>query len=142
MSFDKARLRQLRPQIEAALQDLAEKEQLSISLGSARFTSDNVTFKLELSTVNNDGTVNTKEGEDFKFYASRYGLKPEALGATFRHAGDVYTIKGCKPRSHKYPILGVNSNGKTYKFHSSTVCAGITDKSLILDSNPLAFKEW
>lgn len=137
MSFDRKRVKSLRPKIEKALQELAEAEGISIDLGSARFDSNNVTFKLVLSTVNTDGTVNTKEGEDFKFYGpNRYGLKAEALDATFTRNGEQWTITGCKPRSTKYPILAKNRNGKTYKFHPSDVKRGMDDKSLVLDDTP------
>tara|TARA_Y100000034_G_scaffold5089_1_gene5833 strand:+ start:664 stop:1098 length:435 start_codon:yes stop_codon:yes gene_type:complete len=121
MPFSRASLRTLRPKIEAALQALAEAEKISIELGSARFNDSTCTFKLELTEVNPDGTVTSKIAQDFKHYCVRYGLTPEAIGQTFTFQGTVYTIKGCKPRSTKYPIIGENNNGKTYKFMPADV---------------------
>jgi hypothetical protein len=144
MSFDKSTIKALRPKIEAALQELAEAEGISIDLGSARFDSSNCTFKLILSTVNTDGTVNTKEGEDFKFYGpNRYGLKAEALDATFTRQGEQWTITGCKPRSSKYPILAKNRNGKTYKFAPEDVKRGMNDQTLVIQrSAPSTLNQW
>jgi hypothetical protein len=143
MSFDRKALQALRPKIEKALQELAEAEGISIDLGSARFSSDNATFKLVLSTVNTDGTVNTKEGEDFKFYApNRYGLKAEALDATFTRQGEQWTITGCKPRSTKYPILAKNRNGKTYKFAPEDVKRAMNDQTLVIERKPTGLQNW
>jgi hypothetical protein len=143
MSFTKPRIKALRPKIEKALQELAEAEGISIDLGSARFDSSNCTFKLVLSTVNQDGTVNTKEGEDFKFYGpNRYGLKAEALDATFTRQGESWTITGCKPRSSKYPILAKNRNGKTYKFAPDDVRRAMDDKSLVIEQSSPGLRQW
>lgn len=103
------------------LEQVGKEEGFTIRLGNATYSNSNVTFKLELSTVNEDGSVNTKEATDFKNYASMYGLNPNDLGRTFEHIGDVYTVVGCKPRSRKFPILCKNSQGKVYKFNEATI---------------------
>jgi len=117
MNITRPFLKTLRPQIEAALAPLAEKLKLDLKLGSATFDDANATFKLNVSTLNKDGSVNTPQAEDFKLYAEGYGLKAEMLNTEINIDGDVYEIVGCKPRSRKYPILAKQKkNGKTYKF--------------------------
>jgi len=136
MPFTKAKLRLLRTKIEAALQEFGEAEKISIEVGGARFNDNSCTFKLELTEVGADGTVTSRVAEDFKRVCARYGLKPEALKATFEFQGKQYTITGAKPRSSKYPILGANDSGSVYKFRPEDVCLTITDKSL-LTKNPV-----
>ena len=136
MSFDRKRIKELRTKIEVALKDFAESENISIELGNASFSEDNVTFKMSCSTVNTDGSVNSKTGEDFKHYCTRYGLKPEALGATFTRDRQQYTITGCKPRSSKYPIIGQRTDGKSFKFSPEDVKRSLDDKSLIKETLP------
>ena len=77
--IDRQFLRTAREEIQNILKDYADKHNLQISLGSASFTSENATFKLELATKTTDGSVNTKKAADFKLYASMYGLSPDDL---------------------------------------------------------------
>ena len=117
MTITRPFLKKLRPQIEAALAPLAEKLDLDFKLAGATFDDTHVMFKLNVSTKNDDGSVNTPQAEDFKLYAEGYGLKPELLNTEITIDGNVFEIVGCKPRSHKYPILAKQKkNGKTYKF--------------------------
>lgn len=118
MNFDREKVRELRYEIEEALKRI--EGPVSFKVGSASFTDNAVTFKLEVSTINNDGTVNTKEAEDFRLNARLYGLLPDALNQTFEYLDQTYTIIGCKPRSKKYPIL-CKCGEKTFKFPARTV---------------------
>lgn len=144
MSFNHKNLKELRPKITAALQELAKAEGISIQvIGSASFSDSNVTFKLSCSTVNKDGTVNSQTTEDFKNYCPRYGLKPEALGTTFTRDRQQYTITGCKPRASKYPIIGQrNGDGKSFKFSPEDVKRCLDDKSLIKETSPPQMPTW
>ena len=56
-------LRTVRGELEAELQDFGEKHGLTISVRAARYTSRSATFKLQLATTCNDGSVNTKEAD-------------------------------------------------------------------------------
>ena len=124
MSFDREKIRRLRDQIANALKAIEykgdENGPISIKVGNARYTDNSVTFSLEVSTINDDGSVNTTESEDFKRSARRYGLDPQDLGRSFVHAGSQYKIVGCKPRSRKYPII-CECAGARFKFAPSTV---------------------
>jgi hypothetical protein len=62
-------------------------------------------------------------GEDFKRYASRYGLQATDLGRSFTQRRSTFTIVGLVPSRPKYPILVENQNGKRYKFPASKVAA-------------------
>lgn len=127
MSFDRESVRVLRLDLQNALEQFAKENEYAIYVGNATFTGNNITFKLEVSTLNQDGSVNTKESESFRRFASSYELNPDDLGRTFQFGEKTYTIIGMKPRSRKYPILCEN-NGKTYKFPASTVRMYLRDQ--------------
>ena len=69
-------LRTVRDELEAELQDFGEKHGLTISVRAARYTSRSATFKLQLATTSNDGTVNSREAENFRLHSHLLGLKP------------------------------------------------------------------
>ena len=58
-TFDRTNLKTLRSDIEAAVAAVGSAHGISLTLGSARFSSNNVTMKLEGSIISN-GTVKTK----------------------------------------------------------------------------------
>ena len=110
----------LRELIQNALNGVAGPAGVDIRVGNCRFGTD-ATFQVIVSEVAADGTVKTREADDFRMLASSYGLEPEDLGRSFRSNGDRYTIAGLKPRSRKYPILAKRGDGKIYKFGAQNV---------------------
>ena len=66
MNITRPFIKILRPQIEAALAPLAEKHGLDFKLAGASFDDTHVNFKLNVSTTNEDGSVNSPQAEDFK----------------------------------------------------------------------------
>ena len=97
---------------QAGFSGIEEACGVRITIGNGRYSDSNAHLKLEIADVTADGTVLTKEAEDFKAYAWRYAMEPSDLGREFRHDNEVYEIIGLKPRSKKYPILGRNSRDK------------------------------
>jgi len=119
--LDRSTIRLIKEKIEFALCDVEQALGLRITLGNARFTSENVTFKLEAATENSDGSANTKIVQDFRLHASRYGLRPTDLGKKFDQRRSTFTIIGLMTNRPKYPILVVNQNGKRYKFPAASI---------------------
>lgn len=116
MNIDRTSIRLLRDEINNALVELGKKHGLQIDAGSASFLpGKNVTFKLECAVIGADGQAASKEAENFKAYCSLYGLRPEQLNGSFVYNGKRWKIVGCAPRSHKYPILCEDQNGKVFK---------------------------
>lgn len=120
-TIDRALARTLSSEIEAAVASIGESYGVKIATGNGRFSPTNLTLKLNISTIGKDGAVNTKEADDFRRYAMRWGLEKTDLGASFRREGIEYTITGAKPRSKKYPILATRPDGRTFKFGASTI---------------------
>lgn len=121
-SFDKSECKRLGEAIEKALQKVGEQHGVHIKRGNARFSSSNVSYKVEASVLGENGEVKTKEAEDFKQYASMFGLKEEDFGKTFKtFGGKTYTICGLNMRARKNPIHAKNERGRTYIFPAEEV---------------------
>jgi len=116
--IDKSACKLIRQELNKTLETLGKKLGLSISAGNASFSPENATFKLNVATLANDGTVKSKEAESFKNLATLYGLKPEMLNTTFKsYSGESFEIIGLAARSNKYPVLAKNIlSGKTQYF--------------------------
>jgi len=74
-AFDSHACRILRDRLNAALVELGQEMGLSIRAGHITFNPANATVKLEVAIVLPDGTVQTREIEDFWSLAELYGLK-------------------------------------------------------------------
>lgn len=105
--IERSTCQMLRPELEAALQSVATKYGVSISLGSASFSPDNVTFKLIVAVKSASGDAMTKEASDFKMFCNMYGMKPSDLHREFTYGGNRYKLLGCKPRSSRFPIIAL-----------------------------------
>lgn len=116
--FDKPTLNALRPEINAALQEVAAKHGITIKLGNGTYTSVSADFKVSLKV---EGAAESELDNWALFHDLPKGL----FGRTFKSGGETYTISGVKPRSSKFPILATNSQGKTYKFPVETVRQGL-----------------
>jgi len=120
-SLDRTAVRRINDDIQSALDSVAKRYGVQIKVGNSRFSNTNCTTKIDISTVNEGGTVMTKEATDYNRYASSFGLTKK-LGDTFEFRYDTYEIVGLKPRSSKYPVLAKNlSNGKTFKFPTNVI---------------------
>lgn len=103
--------------------DFIGLDSVKFEIGNARFFPNNITFKVDVSTVTEEGTVLTKETESYKRNCRRYGLKPESLGETFYcyRWHKKMTIYGLSTRSHKYPILCKGPDNRIYKYSAEMI---------------------
>jgi hypothetical protein len=117
----------LREDITTALRDLAQKYGVQVTVGSARFTPANVTFKVELALLRKDASgkanVMTKEATDFQRYALRWHMSPDDLFRKFTYDGFQYTLVGARPRKKQCPIIGASPGGKRMLFSTGHVTA-------------------
>ena len=113
-SFDRTNLRLLSDDIKTALVPLAARWGITLTYKGARFLPDNATIKIDAATVGASGIVNTRERDNFKNYASMYGLNPSDLDKEITYAGKKYILIGLNTRRSKYPIVATCvGNGKT-----------------------------
>jgi len=114
MAMTAALLRQLRPEIEAALADLGKKYGIGFEVGDAKYSGSHATLKLEIGVLDDDGKVVNKEAENFKFLAPMYGLSESDLGRQFMLSGKMHTIIGLNPNAPRFPIL-TECHGRKYR---------------------------
>ena len=117
--IDRALLKTLRIDINAALQAVGEKHGVVLSAGNASFERDGSTgsYKLEVATITSSGVVMTKEASDFKFNAFKFHMKPEDLGEEFVASdGQKFILMGAKPRTKSATLLAKKvADGVMYK---------------------------
>lgn len=123
--WNRSECRRVSDEVNKALSEVGRKLGINIErTGGGRFDNSTFTFKVECALIGADGIVRDKESEDFKKYASMYGLKPEHFGKTFKTwDGQEFTICGLNMRARKNPIHAKNSRGKTYIFPAEQVKA-------------------
>jgi hypothetical protein len=120
--FNRQNLSGLRDEIQACLNDVAKRNGITITLGTARFSPGEYRAKVT-ATTEAPVDATTKERKEFEEYAGAFFLRPDDFGKTFAHphGGGNVTIVGIKPRSRKYPIIVRTERGARYKFPASSI---------------------
>ncbi len=120
-------LRTINDDIDAALKAVGEKHNVVIKTGNATFSPANATVKVSIATVTADGVVETKERDDFRRKALRYGLPSDALDKVVMIAGRSFKVTGLNPRAKAYPVILTDTfTGKRYKYTVNTVSKALT----------------
>lgn len=116
-NFDRSTVKQIRELLESTLSEKLGELGLSADIGSIRFGDSDFSCKLSVGLGSKDDAAQREWDKN----AFKFGLKSEDFGKTFGYNNDLYEIVGIKPKSRKYPILGKDSAGKTYKFPVSAL---------------------
>lgn len=96
--------RNLRSDMENALQAVAEKYGMDFDIGNMRFSPSTLTVKVTAAVLG-ENVENVLQGE-FNRFCRRYGLSESDYGREIiDFQGHRHIILGIKPRSRKYPIL-------------------------------------
>ena len=103
MEITRKLLQDIRPEMDAVLQPIAEKYGITIKVGRGSYGGLTGHLKVNLSTTNEDG--DDRRTEDYKRYATMYGLKKEWLGLSFKHRNDIFTIIGLEPSRPKNALV-------------------------------------
>ena len=113
-TFDRANLKKLRSDIEVAIAAVGAAHGISLTLGNARFSANNVTLKLEGSIISN-GTVKTKgAGALERFY-------PEYVGRVVKMKGGLNgKVIEYHSRKFKFPFI-VEAGNKRYKLSKNAI---------------------
>ena len=118
--FDKATVRMISNEAEAALEAVAAKYGMTISRGNGRFSPDRLTVKFDFCQSSETGAP-----ADFAQKATMLGLPEECFGAVFLSNGTRYTVTELNLRRRKYPVSGTGPKGGRYKFTADTVKRGL-----------------
>lgn len=114
-TFDKATIKAIRMAMDNALAQVAQEYGITINTGNARFSGNEVTFKVKANTVGEGGQVNTKEAQMFELVKGQHGLDHLTVGDTVTLQGKEFTLKGFNSRARKSPIQIEDRQGRGYK---------------------------
>lgn len=113
MKMTKTNIKNLRNEMNAELEVLAKKYGVTISVGNASYTNNNVTFKVEVANQNQSGlTLNKKATallEQVKLRKLNF-----TLGSVIVLQGREFKVVGFNTRAKKFPIeiQGLDDNLK------------------------------
>ena len=113
--LDKPSIKAIRLAMDKALAEVEAQYGIKISTGNARFTADEVTFKVKANVIDKFGTVLSKEAQAWDLYAPTQGLDHLSVGDSVQLQGKSFTIKGYNTRARKSPINIKDANGRGYK---------------------------
>ena len=113
-TIDKSKLELMRKDINAALESIAKKYDVQLSVGSGTYSSTNATFKLEVATIADDGVVITKDVAALKSLGKYLGLTDTQLAHKFIVGGKMFKIFGYISRTNKFTIGEINGNKGTH----------------------------
>lgn len=123
--INRANLRILTEEIEAALAPIGKKHGVGFKRGGGRFDSTSFTLKIEGALSGNGvGAPVDVDEENYRNKAASFGLKPEWLGESFNFGGKTYTVVGLQPRRYKRPVVGMR-NGKKFIFDTNSVISAL-----------------
>ncbi len=115
-----------RKEIEIALRTVCDKYNIDVKAGRARYQEISAEIDLTFTTKAGDGASIDLEAEEFKRYATRYGMSASDLGKRIILSGQQYEIVGMTKTKAKYPILAKNLvDKKRYKLTAATVKKGL-----------------
>ena len=114
--FDKPTIKAIRQAMDQALAQVANQYGITINTGNARFTGNEVTFKVKANTVDGaTGNAITKEAQTFELVKHQEGIGHLSVGDTVILQGKEFTLKGFNTRARKSPIQIEDAQGRGYK---------------------------
>lgn len=115
--FDRASVKQMREEFQAAVDAVAERHGLTAGLGNIRFSAGEFTCKITVETSGNAVVKADLETGMFEVNAMQVGLSPDSFGKTFTRGNNTFRITNVKPRRRKYPVSAENvRTGGKFKF--------------------------
>lgn len=113
--FNKQNLKELRAEIDKALEPIRQKFQIKIGVGNISFNQNQFIAKLTAAT-GGVGTRNDVEkvrfAEEYKKFHSLLSLPDDLLNKQFKDNTTVYTFIGLNMRASKMPVMLQKSDGK------------------------------
>jgi hypothetical protein len=127
-TFDQDTAKEVRTKTQEALERFAESLGVGVTLerGTLGVGGNQFTIPIVFVIKGEGGVLETEERQAYKLWGSSFSLKPEWLGRTFTHKGEVFTITGLKANSAKFPVQAVNTKGATFGFPATSVVGYMT----------------
>lgn len=119
--FNKNNLPKIKALMNSALKDVGNQFGIEIEVGNGSYTSDETTFKVKLSILDEDGD-SKQDKSVFILYGVRHGFSAEDFGKDFTYRGGQFKITGWSRRRWKLPVATKEiSTGRTAYFPPRTV---------------------
>ncbi len=129
--FDRATAKAIGEELEEAARKVAAKHGLECRYRGGTFAADAFTAKIEFGVGSFDDIRAKKDEDEFRSFASVYGLEADDFGKEITYAGRKFTLCGLATRSVKMPILAKHG-GKTYKLPSLGVLKALGREPKVL----------
>lgn len=119
------KLETIRKDMELALSMVESTHNLQFKIGRMTYSRSTFSCKIEAGMSIDGGEANIEKNLwDKDCYM--FGLHKDDFGKRFKTIqGDVYTIEGIRSRKTKYPIVGKDMIGNSYKFRAPAVVTGL-----------------
>ncbi len=117
--LDQTNILTLQEKILTQLEPLAEELGITFSPAKSQYSPSQGLIGLNVAIKPNDGL--TPEERQFRELAPLFGLSPENYRQRFQSGGQIFELIALKPRNRKYPLIGKNSKGTSYKFPLSVL---------------------
>ena len=114
-NFDKPTIKAIRMAMDNALAKVEKEYGITIATGNARFSGNEVTFKVKANTLDSSGSANTKEATNWDLYKNSIGLGWLNVGDRILLQGKYFTLKGYNTRARKSPINIEDAQGRGFK---------------------------
>ncbi len=126
-SFDRTTIDVLRAAVDLALAKVGEQHGIRLNTGRITYRAHNCVIPVEAAVIAADGTVASREAEDFKANAAFFGLTPEHLGQTFTDGRGVrFRLVGLNLKARKKPFLIEDAKGTRFVAPESMVLRGFS----------------
>jgi hypothetical protein len=121
--MNRAKVRALHEAVNEALKQVASEHGVGYVEGRGSYTDKDVSFKVGFADIAEDGTVQSREAQDYEQLHEGLHLPP--LGTVVRGwGGDEYKIIGWRSRARKNPVMAEKvGNGKRYVFPADQIRA-------------------
>jgi len=116
-SFDKSTVQDLGAELTAALAAVCETHGLSVELDKGRFNAESYHVGYTIRVAPEHAADGDRS--EFALHAHLFQLGAEDFGRPFTCKGKIFALVGFKPQNRKFPVIGRDSAGQRFKFHSS-----------------------
>lgn len=124
--IDRATLRTLQTEIDAALARIAAEHGLDIRVASGSFTSTSATLKVVVATKGEQGEVKTPEASYLEAMGRYLGLAGVTPGTKVIMQGEEFEVTGFNRKAPKAPVgLRRTRDGKAFKTTVAQVTAAL-----------------
>jgi hypothetical protein len=119
--MDKKSCATLSGEATLALQQVLKKYGVDVEYVGGSYSPEEFNLKFAIRIPRSDGIPPA-----FAKACGKFGLDPSDYKKRFRNdSGTTYELVGIKPQNRKYPIIGLRSDGKRFKFSSRVLAAGL-----------------